>query len=139
MEAARTPMAHTLCPRFHKAIELIGGRWTGPILQLLLAGPTRFATLRDAIPHISDRMLSERLHELEDEGIVSQSVVPESPIRVEYALTAKGRELQAPLDAVGRWAERWIAAAEVAAQARPQKRRAAKAGPPKRRARAGLR
>jgi DNA-binding HxlR family transcriptional regulator len=99
----------TLCPRFHRAIELIGGRWTGPILQILLAGPARFAQLRDAIPQISDRMLSERLHELEAEGIVTRAVIPASPVRVEYALSEKGRQLQAPLEAVGRWAERWIA------------------------------
>lgn len=97
-----------LCPRFHRAIELIGGRWTGPILQILMGGPARFAALRDSIPNISDRMLSERLHELDAEGIVVRSVIPASPVRVEYALTEKGRELQTSLEAVGRWAERWI-------------------------------
>ena len=97
-----------LCPRFHRAIELIGGRWTGPILQILLAGPARFAELRDSIPQISDRMLSERLRELEAEELVVRAVIPASPVRVEYRLSEKGRELQAPLDAVGRWAERWI-------------------------------
>jgi len=97
-----------LCPRFHRAIELIGGRWTGPIVQLLIAGPARFAELRNAIPQISDRMLSERLHALEQEGIVKRSVIPDSPIRVEYALTCKGHELQASLEAVGRWAEKWV-------------------------------
>jgi len=109
-------MAATLCPRFHRAIELIGGRWTGPVLQILLAGPARFAQLRDSIPQISDRMLSERLHELEREGIVTRSVIPESPVRVEYSLTTKGRELQASLEAVGRWAERWIPAPATAAK-----------------------
>jgi DNA-binding HxlR family transcriptional regulator len=97
-----------LCPRFHRAIELIGGRWTGPIVQLLIPGPARFAELRNAIPQISDRMLSERLHALEQEGIVKRSVIPDSPIRVEYALTSKGCELQTSLEAVGRWAEKWV-------------------------------
>src|SRR5436190_24094273 len=97
-----------LCARFHQAIELIGGRWTGPILRLLMDGPSRFAELRDAIPKISDRMLSERLHELEAEGLVVRTVIPESPVRVEYALSVKGRELNASLEAVGRWAEKWI-------------------------------
>ena len=107
----------TLCPRFHRAIELIGGRWTGPILQILLSGPARFARLRDTIPQISDRMLSERLHALEAEGIVVRSVLPAQPIRVEYAVTQKGRELQASFDAVGRWAERWIPVTDLAADA----------------------
>ena len=112
-------MAHgQLCPRFHRAIELIGGRWTGPILRLLMDGPSRFAELRDAIPNISDRMLSERLHDLEAEGIVVRTVLPESPIRVEYALSQKGRELQASLDAVGKWAEKWIPATAAKRAAR---------------------
>ena len=109
----------TLCPRFHRAIELIGGRWTGPILQLLMAGPARFAELRDAIPHISDRMLSERLHDLEAEGIVVRAVIPASPVRVEYSLSAKGRELQTSLDAVGRWADRWIPVPAASTTATP--------------------
>jgi DNA-binding HxlR family transcriptional regulator len=53
----------------------------------------RFATLREAIPEITDRMLSERLQELEQEGIVERVVVPETPVRVEYTLTKKGRAL----------------------------------------------
>ena len=117
-----------LCPRFHKAIELIGSRWTGPIVQLLMAGPQRYAELRADIPHISDRMLSERLHVLETEGIVSRRVLPDPPIRVEYALTDKGRELQASLVAIGRWAERWIEPAAPAAATKPAGRKQRGAG-----------
>jgi DNA-binding HxlR family transcriptional regulator len=107
-------MASTaLCPRFHKAIELVGSRWTGAILQMLMSGPTRFSTLRESVGDISDRMLSERLQELEREGLVSRNVLPDPPIRVEYELTTKGRELQSSLVAVSRWAEKWITWAEV--------------------------
>ena len=97
-----------LCARFHKAVELIGGRWTGAVIRLLLNDRMRFAELRSAIPDISDRMLSERLRELESEGIVARIVVPETPVRVEYELTEKGRALEQALCAVGRWAERWV-------------------------------
>ena len=97
-----------LCAKFHRAVELIGGRWTGAVIQLLLNGRMRFAELRGAVPEISDRMLSERLRELETEGIVARIVVPETPVRVEYELTEKGRALEHALAAVGRWAERWI-------------------------------
>ena len=97
-----------LCARFHHAVELIGGRWTGAVIQLLLNGRMRFAELRDAIPDISDRMLSERLRELESEGIVERIVVPETPVRVEYELTDKGRALESALCSVGKWAERWV-------------------------------
>ena len=69
----------------------------------------RFAALRDAIPDISDRMLSERLRELETEGIVDRIVVPETPVRVEYALTEKGRALEQAMTSLGKWAERWVA------------------------------
>jgi len=99
----------SLCARFHKAVELIGRRWSGAVIQLLLQGPSRYAELRDAIPDISDRMLSERLHELEEEGIVVRRVIPETPVRVEYQLTAKGRALEPALSAIGKWAEHWVA------------------------------
>jgi len=99
---------HHLCARFHKAVELIGGRWTGAVIRLLLNERMRFAELRAAIPDISDRMLSERLRELEAEDIVARIVVPETPVRVEYELTEKGRALEQALCAVGRWAERWV-------------------------------
>ena len=94
-----------------------------------MAGPARFAQLRACIPQISDRMLSERLHALEQEGIVVRSVIPESPVRVEYVLSEKGRELQGSLEAVGRWAERWIAvpgAPATAAEKKPAARRRAR-------------
>jgi len=97
-----------LCVKFHRAVELIGGRWTGAIIQLLMPGRMRFAELRDAIPEISDRMLSERLRELETEEVVDRHVVPETPVRVEYELTEKGRALEQALGAVGTWAERWV-------------------------------
>ena len=101
-------VTRTLCPRFHRAIELVGGRWTGAVLQLLLGGPARFAELRASIPQISDRMLAERLQELEQEGILSRAVLPTSPVRVEYTLTQKGRELQRSLEAISVWAEKWV-------------------------------
>ena len=99
-----------LCPKFHKAVELIGGRWTGALIQLLTRGPARYCELRAAVPHISDRMLSERLRELEEEGIVQRRVLPEIPVRVEYQLTVKGEALGPALKAIGEWAERYVKA-----------------------------
>ena len=100
----------TLCARFHRGIELIGRRWTGAIVYLLLKSRCRYATLRAAIPDITDRMLSERLSELEEEGIVERTVIPETPVRVEYALTRKGRALASAIGAVAAWSERWVEA-----------------------------
>src|SRR5205809_2242967 len=93
-----------LCGRFHRAIELIGRRWTGAIIFVLLESRCRFATLRAAIPDITDRMLSDRLQELEQEGILVRTVVPDTPVRVEYALTRKGRALAAAIEAITDWA-----------------------------------
>jgi DNA-binding HxlR family transcriptional regulator len=104
-----------LCPRFHRASELIGRRWTGAIIYVLLKSRCRFAMLRDAIPDITDRMLSERLQELEQEGIVARTVVPEMPVRVEYELTKKGRALASAIDSIADWAEKWITEATTAA------------------------
>ena len=97
-----------VCARFHKAVELIGGRWTGAIIQTLLQGKTRYALIKAAIPDITDRMLSERLRSLESEELVTRRVVPQSPIRVEYELTKKGRSLESSLHEISTWAERWI-------------------------------
>ena len=98
--------APALCGRFHHASELIGRRWTGAIIYLLLQQTCRFATLRDAIPDITDRMLSERLQELEEEEIVERTVVPETPVRVEYSLTRKGKGLAEAVNSLANWAEK---------------------------------
>jgi len=112
-----------LCSKFHRASELIGRRWTGAIIFVLMESPRcRFATLRKEIHDITDRMLSERLFELEQEGIVERTVIPESPVRVEYALTKKGRELAAAVDAIGDWAKKWIETyfGDIPSQPQPQ-------------------
>ena len=96
------------CPRFHHAVELIGRRWTGAILRALLSGATRFSDLVNAVPGLSDRLLAERLRELEAEGIVTRTVIPAMPVRVEYHLTEKGRALESVMVAVAAWAEDWI-------------------------------
>jgi DNA-binding HxlR family transcriptional regulator len=98
----------TFCPYYHRAVELIGRRWSGVILRALLAGVTRFSDLTDAIPGLSDRLLSERLKEFEAEGIVERRVIPETPVRISYHLTEKGRALGTVVDALSDWAEEWV-------------------------------
>lgn len=107
LEMKHQPHPPALCARFHRASELIGRRWTGAIIFVLLKSRCRFAVLRDAIPEITDRMLSDRLQELELEGIVERTVIPETPVRVEYALTRKGRALASAIDAIVEWAHKW--------------------------------
>jgi DNA-binding HxlR family transcriptional regulator len=98
-----------LCPHFHVAIELVGKRWTGAILWVLTDGPVRFAELSRRIPGVSDRLLSQRLRELEDWNLVDRIVDEGSPVRVSYRLTEKGAELEPALRHLGDWAQRWHA------------------------------
>ena len=102
----------TICPLYHQAAELIGRRWTAAIVRALADGAVRFVDLRGAVPGVSDRMLSERLKELEAEGLVVRQVYPEHPVRIEYRLTEKGADLGAVMQAIGVWAQRWLAPAE---------------------------
>jgi len=102
-------MDDAFCPYFHHAIELIGRRWTGVVLRSMLNGATRFNDIAAAVPNLSDKMLCERLKELEMEGVITRTVVPEIPVRVEYELTEKGRALEGVLLALDDWADRWVA------------------------------
>src|SRR5262249_41844612 len=95
------------CPHFHKAVELIGQRWSGAIVREMLAGASRFTDLRNAIADISDRMLCARLKELEGAGIVERRVFAETPVRVDYQLTEKGRALGPVFESIGGWAYAW--------------------------------
>jgi DNA-binding HxlR family transcriptional regulator len=82
MRSMKLTEREAFCPYYHRAVELIGRRWTGAILRAMLFGVSRFSDLAATIPGISDRMLSERLKELEAEGLVLRSVIPETPVRV---------------------------------------------------------
>jgi len=105
------------CPLYHHAVELIGRRWTGAILRAMFYGVTRFSDLAETIPGVSDRMLSERLKELEAEGLVLRLVIPETPVRIEYHLTEKGHGLESVVEAVSGWATEWLVLPEESATA----------------------
>jgi DNA-binding HxlR family transcriptional regulator len=99
------------CPYFHQAIELVGRRWTGAILEILMQGGSlRFSTIAAAVPDLSDRMLSDRLKELESYALVDRTVFPGPPVRVQYALTLKGQDLAPALNELKRWARNWLEA-----------------------------
>ena len=112
MEAtSTTEQAPGVCPHFHAAIELIGKRWTGAIVCALTGGPLRFGELAKAVPRLSDRLLSQRLRELEDEGLVQREVEAGSPVRVTYSLTEAGAGLRPAIVELKSWAQRWKRAA----------------------------
>jgi DNA-binding HxlR family transcriptional regulator len=97
----------SFCPAFHQAVELIGRRWTGAILRAMMSGVTRFSELSATVPGLSDKMLSERLKELESQGIILRRVIPVTPVRIEYELTDKGRDLEQVVQALADWTGRW--------------------------------
>jgi DNA-binding HxlR family transcriptional regulator len=96
-----------VCPHFHHAIELIGKRWTGAIVCALTERPMRYGELGKAIPGLSDRLLSQRLRELEEEGLVERQVEAATPVRVTYSLTEAGQQLDPVLSELKAWARRW--------------------------------
>jgi len=96
------------CESYQVAVELLGKRWNGAIVAVLLPGPLRYHQLAMAVPGVSERLLSERLKELEAAGVVGRSILPGPPVGVEYELTEAGRELARPIEAIGDWARQWI-------------------------------
>ncbi|MFC0417451.1 winged helix-turn-helix transcriptional regulator [Cytobacillus solani] len=96
-----------ICPRFEKAMSIISQRWTGLVIYQLLNGPQRFSTIEAAIG-ISGRVLSERLKDLEQEGIVKREVFPETPVRIEYSLTDKGLSLEPLMKDIEKWSQTWL-------------------------------
>ena len=101
-------LATRMCPRYEHASQILGKRWTGLLIYALMGGSKRFCELTALVEGLSDRVLSDRLRELEAEGIVNRIVYPQIPVRVEYQLTEKGRALQPVVDAMQCWAEQWI-------------------------------
>ena len=107
-EEQEVPGRRECCALYHRAVELVGKRWTGAILLVLLDGPLRFSEIRHLVPDLSDRLLSERLKELEAEDIVERKVLDGAPVRVEYALTSKGKALEPAVRALKSWANAWL-------------------------------
>ena len=96
-----------VCEHFQRAAELLGRRWNPQILRALLSGARRFTDLREAVPGLSDHLLSERLKEFEAAGILTRTVTPTTPVRIDYELTERGHDLERVIEELAVWAERW--------------------------------
>ena len=107
-EMTQLAAAGSICPRYEHGIQLLGKRWTGLLLYALMEGPRRFCELTATVDGLSDRVLSDRLRELEVEGVVERVVYPQIPVRVEYKLTEKGLALKPVVEAIHEWAEKWV-------------------------------
>ena len=108
-ETTQPSSAGGCCPLYHEAVELVGRRWTGAILRVLMDGPLRFSEIAQTIPELSDRLLSERMKELELRGLVTRTVIPGPPLQVRYELSEMGQELGPALVEIETWAQRWLA------------------------------
>ena len=106
-----------ICAKFQEALDLLAKRWTGQIIQALLEGPLRYGELSSYLEVVGDKMLAERLRELEENGIVERTVI-EKPIGTQYALTKKGQGLSRVFGAMSNWAEEWLGEAPAARKAR---------------------
>jgi len=94
-----------VCTNFHNAIEFIGKRWMGAVIYALMTGPKRYHEIISSIPGISDRLLTERLRDLESEGLITKKVIATSPKRVEYELTTAGKDLEEVINTLVKWAK----------------------------------
>src|SRR5207245_4748710 len=113
-QTSTTDTGH-ICPKYEQAIQLLGKRWTGLLLYALMEGPRRFCELTATVEGLSDRVLSDRLRELEVEGVVERVVYPQIPVRVVYKLTEKGQALKPVVEAIHNWAEKWVELPEPSA------------------------
>lgn len=97
-----------ICAKFEKAVELLSKRWVAFIIYQLMSGPQRFSDIEHGLPNLSGKVLSDRLKELEAEGLIRRDVYPEMPVRIEYSLTEKGRALSPLFTDIGSWANQWM-------------------------------
>lgn len=97
----------TICPRFEKAVSLLSQKWTALVIYQLLTGTQHFSEIQSAIG-ISGKVLSDRLKDLEQEGIIKREVLPTTPVTIEYSLTEKGRSLEAIIREIEEWSQCWV-------------------------------
>jgi DNA-binding HxlR family transcriptional regulator len=105
---AMPPRSSQICPRYQAAMEMLGKRWTGLVLNVLMDGPRRFSEIAAQLEVVSDRVLSERLQELEAQDIVRRGTVRGQPGRFHYRLTPKGKALRSVVGEIERWASAWV-------------------------------
>lgn len=97
-----------MCPRFEKAVDFLSKRWVSLIVFVLMPGPRRFGEIENCLSNLSGKVLSDRLKEMETEGIIERTVYPEMPVRIEYSLTPKGTALAPILGEISNWSTEWI-------------------------------
>lgn len=109
----KTVEKFTMCPKFEKTFAILGKKWSGLIIEVLLEnGPQRFVDISKKVPEVSDRLLVERLKELEKEGLVTRESSQIVNARLKYQLTDKGSDLRPVMNEIHRWSEQWLTSEE---------------------------
>ncbi|MDE1549250.1 winged helix-turn-helix transcriptional regulator [Jeotgalibaca caeni] len=108
MEEVLEKSSSCLCPKFQRSFTILGKKWSGLIIEVLLAGDRRFKEIAEQIPNVSDRVLVERLKELEEEGIVLRTEHVAGPVKVQYSLTEKGKDLETVMNEIQLWSNKWM-------------------------------
>ncbi|MGP4101192.1 winged helix-turn-helix transcriptional regulator [Nonomuraea sp. KM90] len=106
LQGARPAIHEPNCRSFQDIVELVGRRWTSAILLAGRRGARRFGEYRGSVPGISDRLLAQRLKELEAEGLITRTVIPSTPVQIRYALSPDGEELMRILQPLVDWGYR---------------------------------
>lgn len=104
----KTRKSEDVYTKINAAYQIIEKKWMCAIICCLLKEPKRFSEINSKIPELSNRMLTERVKELEDIGIVFRQVITDRPIRTEYSLTQKGQDLGKALKPIQDWAKHWL-------------------------------
>jgi DNA-binding HxlR family transcriptional regulator len=95
----------SVCPRYQRAAELLGRRWSAAVIRVTMDGPARFTEIRSSVEGLSARLLAERLRELEAAGLIERRAVGANA--VEYRLTPKGHALSQVVRSIEAWVETW--------------------------------
>lgn len=112
MSLERTMSCIQNCP-IEGTLSIIGGKWNGSILWHLLESPMRFGEIRRAIPDASPKMLTQRLRDLEEHGIIKRTVLSTTPFAVEYKLSQTGLTLRPIITALAEWGQGYVAASSA--------------------------
>lgn len=94
--------------RYRTASELLSKKWTLLMIKILLSGKKRFSEFKQSLPDVSDRLLSERLKELEEQGVIYRNVYNTKPVLIEYELSPKGLALESVVESVQNWGDIWV-------------------------------
>lgn len=107
IQATITHIDDEACQTFQRSFELVGKRWSASILLAMSRGATRFSEITEIVTGLSDRLLAQRIKELEQSGLVAREVIATTPVQIRYRLTERGADLMEAMQPISDWGHRW--------------------------------